>query len=1372
VLLLATALAYGCNSTTSGEPVSGQDLGAPDIEDTSSPDVGEEIAESEDTAEPLELLPPEATMEITEVMADSGHTFGGETVAILGQGFEKGSKVLFDGSEATNVLFITEERLHADTPPHPTGRVPVQVIKLSGEIAELDDAFLYFNEVTVAMVLPNAGPIFGGTPITVSGHGFSDDSVLIVGHYKALSTKVLDDSTILALTPPGAAGWADVIVSNSLGVNRLKDGFRYLTPPAIDLVEPAAGPTSGGTAVQIVGAGFEEPVSVWFGPYPAQSVTWVSEQQINATSPQAGAGIVDLRVDGAKGTAILDDAFLFHQIESTELQILHLSPGLGPVAGGTQVAITANQVGELDATSVLFGGNSAQILEINPETGTLVVETPSAENSGLVDVTLSTDNQETTAANAFHYQEALTVKSVSPPQGPEEGGTEITIKGSAFGVNSLVYVGALAAPEVTLIDATEIKAVTPAGSPGIVAVRAPSGQQQAQLDNAYTYQPEQTVIYAVVPNQGAIAGGTFVQVIGGGFKEESSVYFDDDAGVDVKYHGPGLLTVRTPPHSKGTVPVIATGEKGSDVLKNGFTYYDPKSLLGGTWGSQVDGSLNITVLDGATGQSVYEAFVLLDSDPETPYQGLTNAKGQITFSGPDLDGAHTIGVSKEAYVTYSVVHFDAENVTIFLNPIVDGQGTLDMIPPALVKGTVTGLGKYVVGTPGECPMDVANDPVHCSVCEAVSGDCEGEAVCADLGSSLGWHCLNTCTKKADCPPKHGCQPIEGGKHCVPLPGEKVAVCSGTKPYFRYFEVPLGPGAMADEDGKFSILTFPTEIAIVCFGGFYLKNDEPTSKKLENAIKKNPNYVFQPMVMGVARHLLLAPGEVAENVEVKLNIPLNRTIHARMEKPPLDDTDYLWTHVYLDFGSDGVIRMPTLKFLYNDEPFLLDAMPQELSGDIFDASYTFYAGANSYKNNAGYYYPKAYVVRQNVLEPQDDRMLRLWEGTWGTVATGVTESLQAAKGFSAKKVFTVGTGGSAYYYTGDQHVLMPTPTKKTLRGVGGSAGDNVWAVGDKGTVIHYDGVSWKEIDFPTQADLRDVFVAANGHVWVVGSYTVQERQADGSWLSHEAPTGQWHAIDGSGPNNLWIVGRQGRVRHFDGSQWTLKTPPTVKGLRDVAAISANNVWMVGEAGTLLHYNGSDFELKEPLTSMTLNGVSHRGANDIAAVGNFGSVFTYDGSAWVPAPATDYNQDLHAAVLPHDSSSVYTFGDHQLILGPIVAPAKVSVPKAGQSLTQDEIQWTADKRIEPHYQRIEILVPGMMLPILIWEFIADGTSESVPLPDFAAIQGTPGLSAGLHYLRITRVYQEGFDINNFDYTDLGSLDRQSWAVEYFHFTVPAP
>lgn len=115
-LVLLLILASACSSSDTTDPAPSSDVAentSPDTTDTTS----EEINDSPDTAAPLDFKEPEPTMVITDVVADSGHTAGGETVAVIGTGFTKGSKVLFDGSAADNVLFITEERLHADTPP-------------------------------------------------------------------------------------------------------------------------------------------------------------------------------------------------------------------------------------------------------------------------------------------------------------------------------------------------------------------------------------------------------------------------------------------------------------------------------------------------------------------------------------------------------------------------------------------------------------------------------------------------------------------------------------------------------------------------------------------------------------------------------------------------------------------------------------------------------------------------------------------------------------------------------------------------------------------------------------------------------------------------------------------------------------------------------------------------------------------------------------------------------------------------------------------------------------------------------------------------------------------------------------------------------
>ena len=58
--------------------------------------------------------------------------------------------------------------------------------------------------------------------------------------------------------------------------------------------------------------------------------------------------------------------------------------------------------------------------------------------------------------------------------------------------------------------------------------------------------------------------------------------------------------------------------------------------------------------------------------------------------------------------------------------------------------------------------------------------------------------------------------------------------------------------------------------------------------------------------------------------------------------------------------------------------------------------------------------------------------------------------------------------------------------------------------------------------------------------------------------------------------------------------------------------------------------------------------------------------------------------------------------------------------------------------------------------------------VLLPDFPNIEGTPGIGEGFKILDIIRAYREGFDIDSFSYSDLGTARWRSWAMDRVTFT----
>lgn len=171
-----------------------------------------------------------------------------------------------------------------------------------------------------------------------------------------------------------------------------------VSKPVIQIVDPASGPTTGGTAVTITGSELLSGVQVWFG---AAQATGVSETSggVQCTTPPGNAGQVDVKVvnpDG--GTSTLADGFEYLDAALAP-KITAVDPSTGSVKGGTAVTITGS--GFAAGALVTFGGKQATDAVVQ---GTkITAKTPSGA-LGAVDVAVSNPNgQSDTKAGAFTY---------------------------------------------------------------------------------------------------------------------------------------------------------------------------------------------------------------------------------------------------------------------------------------------------------------------------------------------------------------------------------------------------------------------------------------------------------------------------------------------------------------------------------------------------------------------------------------------------------------------------------------------------------------------------------------------------------------------------------------------------------------------------------------------------------------------------------------------------------------------------------------------------------------------------------------------------------------------------------------------------------
>jgi len=333
---------------------------------------------------------------VASVEPDEGPGAGGTRVTITGARFTNPATVDFGGTEAENVDVESPTQISATSPPG-TGTVDVTVTTAEGKSATgPDDRFSYGPAVT--KVSPATGPSVGGTPVTITGSGFTSSAIVEFGAVKATGVKVQSPTKITAISPPGG-GSVDVTVTTAEGKSAAvaADVFKYV--PSVTKVKPAEGPAAGATEVTVTGTGFTSPATVSFGSVEAEEVEVKSPTTITAISPP-GVGSVEVNVTTAGGTSAAVAADRFKYLPS----VTKVQPGEGPAAGGTEVTITGT--GFTSPATVSFGSTVAEHVTVESPTQ---ISTISPPGTGVVDVTVTTAGGRSATGSPDHFS------YVSPP---------------------------------------------------------------------------------------------------------------------------------------------------------------------------------------------------------------------------------------------------------------------------------------------------------------------------------------------------------------------------------------------------------------------------------------------------------------------------------------------------------------------------------------------------------------------------------------------------------------------------------------------------------------------------------------------------------------------------------------------------------------------------------------------------------------------------------------------------------------------------------------------------------------------------------------------------------------------------------------------
>ncbi|WP_433573544.1 IPT/TIG domain-containing protein [Streptomyces sp. CA-251247] len=198
-----------------------------------------------------------------------------------------------------------------------------------------------------------------------------------------------------------------------------------------------------------------------------------------------------------------------------------INPSQGPTTGGTTVTLTGT--GMTGSTAVRFGTTNATSFTVVSATQISAVSPPRAAGAAAVIVVHPTGNSNSVTFT-YVVAQVPVVTGVAPSNGPASGGTSVTLTGTGFtGATTVTFAG-VPATSFTVNSATQITAVTPAGSAGaaVVTVTTPGG---VSTPDAFFFYAAPPVLNSASPVLGPTAGGVVVTLTGSSLLNASAVRF-------------------------------------------------------------------------------------------------------------------------------------------------------------------------------------------------------------------------------------------------------------------------------------------------------------------------------------------------------------------------------------------------------------------------------------------------------------------------------------------------------------------------------------------------------------------------------------------------------------------------------------------------------------------------------------------------------------------------------------------------------------------------------------------------------------------------------------------------------------------------------
>ena len=175
---------------------------------------------------PNALVPSSPT--IASLSPSGGPTTGGTAFTISGTNFTTATAVDFGSTAAASFTVQSPTTITATSPAHAAGVVAVSVTTPVGTSSTTTPTcdYDFGTAPAISTIAPPAGPVGGGTAVTIAGTGFTGATSVDFGAVPATAFSVRSTTEIVATSPPaGATRLVSVTVGSPFGTSTTREKF-------------------------------------------------------------------------------------------------------------------------------------------------------------------------------------------------------------------------------------------------------------------------------------------------------------------------------------------------------------------------------------------------------------------------------------------------------------------------------------------------------------------------------------------------------------------------------------------------------------------------------------------------------------------------------------------------------------------------------------------------------------------------------------------------------------------------------------------------------------------------------------------------------------------------------------------------------------------------------------------------------------------------------------------------------------------------------------------------------------------------------------------------------------------------------------------